>query len=48
VILIPYAVGQSESGNEMDASLRQVNAEYAKYLASWIRLSLTAQADGAT
>jgi uncharacterized SAM-binding protein YcdF (DUF218 family) len=48
VTLIPYAVGQSESGNEMDASLRQVNAEYAKYLASWIRLSLTAQADGAT
>ena len=48
VTLIPYPVGQSESGNEMDASLRQVNAEYAKYLASWIRLSLTARADGAT
>lgn len=48
VTLIPYPVGQSESGNEMNASLRQVNAEYAKYIASWVRLSLISRTGDTT
>ena len=48
VTLIPYPVGQTERGKERGASLRQINAEYAKYLASWVRLSLTSRNDGAT
>lgn len=48
VTLIPYPVGQRENSEDRDASLRQINAEYAKYLASWVRLSLTSRTSGAT
>lgn len=40
--LIPFPVGQTE-GNELSGgSLSRINAEYVKYLASWLRLSLSA------
>jgi uncharacterized SAM-binding protein YcdF (DUF218 family) len=43
MMLIPYPVGQMEGSGLIDVSLTQINAEYAKYLASWVRLSLTAR-----
>ena len=48
VTLIPYPVGQTEKDDERNASLRQINGEYAKYLASWLRLSLTSRSGDAT
>lgn len=48
MMFIPYPVGQTEGNSLMDASLRQINAEYAKFLASWVRLSLTAQSGAPT
>jgi hypothetical protein len=43
LVLIPYPVGMTEENSFMKVSLTQINAEYAKYLASWMRLSLTAR-----
>ncbi len=43
---MPFPVGQSERDGGPEASLRFINAEYAKYLASWVRLSLTAHIGG--
>ncbi len=42
ITLVPYPVHQTDSVGVTDVSFTQINAEYAKYLASWVRLSLTA------
>jgi uncharacterized SAM-binding protein YcdF (DUF218 family) len=39
--LIPYPVGQPEGQNLIDRRLPRLNSEYAKYLASWVRITLT-------
>lgn len=38
--LIPYPVGQPEGRSLIDGRLPRLNGEYAKYLASWVRLTL--------
>ncbi len=48
MMLIPYPVGQTEGSDLIDVSLTQINAEYAKYLASWVRLSLSARSGAPT
>jgi uncharacterized SAM-binding protein YcdF (DUF218 family) len=48
IILIPYPVGQTGENSLIDGSLARINAEYAKYIASWMRLSLFARSNVAT
>jgi uncharacterized SAM-binding protein YcdF (DUF218 family) len=39
--LIPYPVGQPEGQSLIDGRLPRLNNEYAKFLASWVRITLT-------
>jgi uncharacterized SAM-binding protein YcdF (DUF218 family) len=48
ITLIPYPVGQAEGIGLADGSLTLINAEYAKYLASWLQLNLSARPGAAT
>ncbi len=48
ITLMPYPVGPSEGIGLIDGSLTRINAEYAKYIASWLRLSLPARSGAAT
>ena len=47
VTLIPYPVRQTEGIGLIDGSLTRINAEYAKFIASWLRLSLAARSGAA-
>jgi uncharacterized SAM-binding protein YcdF (DUF218 family) len=46
--LIPYPVRQADGIGFADGSLMLINAEYVKYLASWVRLSLSARPSATT
>jgi len=48
ITLIPYPVRQAEGIGLADGSLTLINAEYAKYLASWLQLNLSARPGAAT
>ena len=48
MMLIPYPVRHREKNSLIDVSLTQINTEYAKYLASWVRLSLAARSGAPT
>jgi uncharacterized SAM-binding protein YcdF (DUF218 family) len=48
ITLIPYPVRQTKEIGLADGSLTLINAEYAKYLASWLRLNLSARPGAAT
>jgi len=48
MMLIPYPVRHREENSLIDVSLTQINTEYAKYLASWVRLSLAARSGAPT
>lgn len=48
ITLIPYPVRQAEEIGLADGSLALINAEYAKYLASWLQLNLSARPGAAT
>jgi uncharacterized SAM-binding protein YcdF (DUF218 family) len=48
ITLIPFPVRQTEKIGLADGSLTLIHAEYAKYLASWLRLNLSARPGAAT
>lgn len=48
ITLIPYPVRQTKEIGLADGSLTLIHAEYAKYLASWLRLNLSARPGAAT
>jgi uncharacterized SAM-binding protein YcdF (DUF218 family) len=48
VALVPYPVGRPEESDLTNLRFSRLNSEYAKYLASWVRLSLSPRAAAAT